>query len=194
MKMAKDEAKGKPAKGEEGKKKDFEKKYKERVQKRKKREQKEMKRIHSIIEFPFKFLFKACLVIGLVFFIYKYFGQSQDLGDSLLIAFIIFSASYIGFGAIMMLVLFLVSAAKKEKLREAIRAEREQKRQDDLRRAEEEARLDSQFSSGYRDERVFREPPASVGNAGVTSQTANQGTSENDFITQNIMDEGLNAE
>jgi hypothetical protein len=192
--MAKDEAKGKPAKGEEGKKKDFEKKYKERVQKRKKREQKEMKRIHSIIEFPFKFLFKACLVVGLVFFIYKYFGQSQDLGDSLLIAFIIFSASYIGFGAIMMLVLFLVSAAKKEKLREAIRAEREQKRQDDLRRAEEEAQIDSQFSSGYHEERVFREPPHAVGNAGVTSQTANQGTSENDFITQNIMEEGLNAE
>jgi Skp family chaperone for outer membrane proteins len=192
--MAKDEAKGKPAKGEDDKKKDFEKKYKERVQQRKKREQKEMKRIHSIIEFPFKFLFKACLVIGLVFFIYKYFGQSQDLGASLLIAFIVFSASYIGFGAIMMLVLFLVSAAKKEKLREAIRADKEQKRQEELRRAEEEARLDSQLSGGYRDERTFREPPSPVGTPGVAPQTANQGIAENDFITQNIMDEGLNAE
>src|SRR3989339_1426 len=192
--MAKDEAKGKPAKGGDDKKKDFEKKYKERVQKRKKREQKEMKRIHSIIEFPFKFLFKACLVVGLVFFIYKYFGQSQDLGESLLIAFIVFSASYIGFGALMMLVLFLVSAAKKEKLREAIRADREQKRQDDLKRAEEEARLDNQLSGGYRDERPFREPPPVVGNAGVTPQPASQGNTGNDFITQNIIDEGLNAE
>ena len=192
--MAKDEAKGKPPKGEEEKKKEFEKKYKERVQRRKKREQKEMKRIHSIIEFPFKFLFKACLVVGLVFFIYKYFGQSQDLGESLLIAFIVFSASYIGFGAIMMLVLFLVSAAKKEKLREAIRADKEQKRQDDLRRAEEEARLDSQLSGGYRDEMPFREPPPAVGTPGVSPQPAGQGNVENDFITQNVIDEGLNAE
>ncbi|TAL68410.1 MAG: hypothetical protein EPN82_10475 [Bacteroidetes bacterium] len=187
--MAKDEVnKGKAPKGEDGRKKDFEKKYKERVQRRKKREQKEMKRIHSIIEFPFKFLFKACLVLGLVFFIYKYFGQSADLPASLLNAFIVFSASYIGFGAIMMLVLFLVSAAKKEKLRESIRLEREQKRQDDLRRAEEEARLDSQLSSSY------REQPVPAVTSGINTQPVSPGAAENDFITQSIMDEGLNAE
>ncbi|MBI5325370.1 MAG: NADH dehydrogenase subunit 6 [Ignavibacteriae bacterium] len=191
--MAKDDGKAKTPKNEDEKKKDFEKKYKERVQRRKKREQKEMKRIHSIIEFPFKFLFKACLVVGLVFFIFKYFGQSQDLGASLLNAFVIFSASYIGFGAIMMLVLFLVSAAKKEKLRESIKLEREQKRQDDLRRAEEEARLDSQLNSGYREERPIREqipPPAAA--VGTTQQFAQ--SAENDFITQNIMDEELNTD
>lgn len=192
--MAKDEAKGKTSKGEGDKKKDFEKKYKERIQRRKKREQKEMKRIHSIIEFPFKFLFNACLVVGLVFFIYKYFGQSQDLGGSMLNAFIVFSASYIGIGAIMMLILFLMSAAKKEKLRETIRAEREQKRLDDLRRAEEEARLDSQLRSGYHDEKPFRETASTAGVAGVNPIASVQGVSENDYITQNIIDDGLNAE
>jgi hypothetical protein len=192
--MAKEETKSKPAKGEDGKKKDFEKKYKERIQRRKKREQKEMKRIHSIIEFPFKFLFNACLVVGLVFFIYKYFGQSQDLGNSLLNAFIVFSVSYIGFGAIMMLVLFIVSAAKKEKLREAIKAEREQKRQEDLRRADEEARLDNQLSNGNQD-RIFREPAATtMGTQDRITQTSAKIVPENDFIAQNIMEEELNDE
>ena len=187
--MAKEEdSKSKTPKGEDDKKKDFEKKYKERIQRRKKREQKEMKRIHSIIEFPFKFLFKACLVLGLVFFIYKYFGQSNELAGSLLNAFIVFSSSYIGFGAIMMLVLFLVSAAKKEKLRDAIRHEREQKRQEDLRRAEEEARLESQLTYPYRESAVPSAQPA------AHSQPVSQVTNENDFITQSIMDEGLNAE
>jgi hypothetical protein len=180
------------------KKKDFEKKQKERLSRRKQREQKEMKRIRSIIDFPFKFLFQASLVIGLVFFIFKFFGQSEAIGTSLLIAFIVFAAVYIGVGGIMMLVLFFVSANKKEKLREMIRQEKEQKKLLEQKRAEEEARLESQFNNGLAEEMRRRQESSRAANReipnqpGQTASGSTNDTGATDFVSQNTMNDEIN--
>jgi flagellar biosynthesis/type III secretory pathway M-ring protein FliF/YscJ len=151
--------------------KEKEKQFKEREVRKKKREKKEMQRIKSNVNFPIKALFQGSIIIGLIFFVVKYFGQSADLIKSIFYSFIVFASVYIGVGIIMLLSFFLIAHNKKRELREMIKVEKErkmqeeeQRRADEHKRAEEAARLEEQLNQELKEE-LRRQESAKANNA-----------------------------
>lgn len=125
------------------------KERKEKEKQKQKTEKEEKKRINNILNFPVKFLTQLSLVIGLLFFMAKYFGSNSDLVDSFYYAFLLFAVIYLGGGLILILVVFMISK-QKERERELKRKEQEErerledeKKQDELRRLEELQRSSS---------------------------------------------------
>jgi uncharacterized membrane protein YcjF (UPF0283 family) len=110
---------------EEREKKELEKKRKEkeaklkRIQKRvKQKEKEEIKRIKTIVEFPFKTLFQVSSLITSLFFIVVFFGKGEELYKAVYNSFIVFTALYLGLG-IVLVAIFLVMSERKEKELEA---------------------------------------------------------------------------
>jgi Skp family chaperone for outer membrane proteins len=155
-----------------------EKKQKEREERKKRREKLEMKRIQTIINFPFSALLKLSIVIGLISFVYKFFGSSDNLTGSLFFAFIVCAGVYVGAGIIMAIVIFFISEVKKRELNELIKLEREKKLQEEQQRKleeqqrqEEEAKLEEQMNRELREELRKHEETMRL-NAATVHQTA----------------------
>lgn len=104
----------------------------------------ENKRIKEEVNFPFKMLFSVTLLISLLSFILIFFGLNFSIYDSLLYTFYIFSFFYLGAGAVMAGIYYLIAQDKRNKYlaqleREEIAAEEveRQRKADELAEIEE---------------------------------------------------------
>lgn len=125
-------------KEKEKKKKDREKRIKLREKQQKKKENRKRKQIKKMINFPFKILLQTSLLLTLIVFILKYFGDSNILIDAMLSAFYIFLTIFLGGGIIMTAIYYVLSQRKEKELKEIIELEAEKLRLEEEEKKKEE--------------------------------------------------------
>lgn len=104
----------------------------------------ENKRIKEEVNFPFKMLFSVTVLISLLSFILIFFGLNFSIYDALLYTFYIFSFFYLGAGAVMAGIYYLIAQDKRNKYRAqlereelAVEEEERQRKAEDLAEIEE---------------------------------------------------------
>lgn len=142
---------------EKKEKKEFEKKRKEKLKKEKERqarikrkEAKERKRINSIIKYPFKVLFQISFIFASLYFIVKFFSDSLELtaesfSKTIFSAFLLFSAIYLGVGAVIVAITYIIAENKKRELEEKKRLEEEQARLEEEQRLEKLSKIEQEL-------------------------------------------------
>jgi hypothetical protein len=114
------------------------KKKNARLERIHRREKKERKRINYLIKFPFQVLFQISLIFGLLFFIIVYYGYQELLIKAIFEAFLVYSAIYLGVGAIIVVISYMISENKKHEHEEQQKLlEEEQKIKDDIQNQKE---------------------------------------------------------
>lgn len=115
-------------------------KYKEK--RKKEREKLEQKRIKKMISFPFVTLAKLCTVFALIMFVVMYYGYQSDIITSIYYSFLIFAATYLGIGLIIVIAMIYISGQKRKEMEEKRKEIEERRKQEALRKEEELARLE----------------------------------------------------
>lgn len=131
----------------EKKKKEKEEKRK-RIEKRQKKKQKEeMKRIKSIIDFPFKTLFHVSSLITLIYFIVTFFGSDKLLYKAIYNSFIVFTSLYLGFGIVIVAIFLVISEKKEKEFQEELHIMMEKRKEEEERRLQDMKEIEAEIKS-----------------------------------------------
>ncbi len=134
----------------EKKKKEKEEKRK-RIEKRQKKKQKEeMKRIKSIIDFPFKTLFHVSSLITLLYFIVVFFGSDKLLYKAIYNSFIVFTSLYLGLGIVIVAIFLVISEKKEKEFQEELRIMMEKRKEEEERRLQDMKDIEAEIKSSSR--------------------------------------------
>lgn len=115
---------------------------KDKEKRKKEREKLEQKRIKKMISFPFVTLAKLCTVFALIMFVVMYYGYQSDVITSIYFSFLIFAATYLGIGLIIVIAMIYISGQKRREMEEKRKEIEERRKQEALRKEEELARLE----------------------------------------------------
>lgn len=134
----------------EKKKKEKEAKRK-RIEKRQKKKQKEeLKRIKTIIDFPFNTLFHVSSLITLIYFIVIFFGSDELLYKAIYNSFIVFTSLYLGFGIVLVAIFLLISEKREKEFQEELRIIMEKRKEEEERRLQDMKDIEAEIKSSSR--------------------------------------------
>ncbi len=115
---------------------------KEKEKRKKEREKLQQKRIKKMISFPFVTLAKLCTVFALIMFVIMYYGFQSDIITSIYYSFLVFAATYLGIGIIIIISMIYIAEQKRKEMEEKRKEIEERRKQEAIRKEEELARLE----------------------------------------------------
>ena len=139
------------------KQKEQEKQLKDKIEKDKKKIKAEKSRIQDTINFPFKLLFNASAIIGILAFFIQFFANTQSLINSISNGFIVFSSIYLGSGIVLLIIILVMADNRKKEEIERKKAVEEKRRVDSDQRMADQERIEDEMKR-YRQNNESRNP------------------------------------